>query len=49
MSIEAMAIGSVHLKLDQMDLGRTARFEGFLTHKSLRSQRLVFHITQIEL
>lgn len=49
MSIEAMAIGSVHEKLDQMDLGRSARFEGFLTHKSLRSQRLVFHITQIEL
>jgi len=49
MSLEAMAIGTVHQKLDQMELGRLARFEGFLTHKSLRSQRLVFHITHIEL
>jgi primosomal replication protein N len=49
MSLEAMAIGTVHQKLDQMELGRLARFEGFLAHKSLRSQRLVFHITHIEL
>ncbi len=49
MSLEAIAIGSVHKQLDQMELGRLARFEGFLTHKSLRSQRLVFHITHIEL
>lgn len=49
MSLEAMTIGTVHQKLDQMELGRLARFEGFLTHKSLRSQRLVFHITHIEL
>ena len=49
MSIEAIAIGSVHEKLGQMELGRSARFEGFLTHKNLRSQRLVFHITHIEL
>ncbi len=49
MSLEAIAIGSVHQKLDQMSMGRLARFEGFLAHKSLRSQRLVFHITHIEL
>jgi primosomal replication protein N len=49
MSVEAIAIGSVHKQLDQMELGRFARYEGFLTHKSLRSQRLVFHITHIEL
>jgi primosomal replication protein N len=49
MSVEAIAIGSVHKQLDQMELGRLARYEGFLTHKSLRSQRLVFHITHIEL
>ena len=49
MSIAAIAIGSIYEKLNQMDLGRVARFSGFLTHKSLRSQRLVFHITHIEL
>lgn len=49
MSVEAIAIGSVHKQLDQMELGGVARYEGFLTHKSLRSQRLVFHITHIEL
>jgi len=49
MSLDAMAIGSVYQQLDQMVLGSVARFEGFLTHKSLRSQRLVFHITHIEL
>lgn len=49
MSLEAIAIGSVHQKLNQMSMGRLARFEGFLAHKSLRSQRLVFHITHIEL
>ena len=49
MSLEAIAIGSVHKQLDQMELGRLARYEGFLAHKSLRSQRLVFHITHIEL
>ena len=49
MSLEAIAIGSVHQQLDQMALGGVARFEGFLAHKTLRSQRLVFHITHIEL
>jgi len=49
MSIDAIAIGSVHQQLNQLDLGKLARFEGFLTHKNLRSQRLVFHITHIEL
>jgi primosomal replication protein N len=49
MSISAIAIGSVYEKLNQMHLGKVARFSGFLTHKSLRSQRLVFHITHIEL
>lgn len=49
MSLEAIAIGSVHQQLDRMALGGVARFEGFLAHKTLRSQRLVFHITHIEL
>jgi primosomal replication protein N len=49
MSLEAIAIGSVHQQLDRMALGGLARFEGFLAHKTLRSQRLVFHITHIEL
>ena len=49
MSLEAMAIGTVHQKLDQMELGRLARFEGCVNHHSLRSQRLVCAITQIEL
>jgi primosomal replication protein N len=49
MSISAIAIGSVHEKLNEIGLGKVVRFGGFLTHKSLRSQRLVFHITHIEL
>lgn len=48
-SIDAIAIGSIYDILNRMDLGMVARFNGFLTHKSLRSQRLVFHITHIEL
>ena len=49
MSLEAIAIGSVHQQLDRIALGKVVRFEGFLAHKTLRSQRLVFHITHIEL
>jgi len=47
MRIEAMAMGSVHQDLDRLALGQSAQWTGFLAHKSLRSQRLVFHITNI--
>jgi primosomal replication protein N len=49
MSIEAVAVGDVHRELLTMDLGAEAVFEGFLTQKTLRNERLVFHITKITL
>ena len=49
MSVEAIAIGPVHRNLEQMDLGTEAVFDGFLAPKTLRNQRLVFHITHIQL
>lgn len=49
MSVEAIAIGPIQKGLEQMDLGTEAVFEGFLAAKTLRNQRLVFHITHIQL
>ena len=49
MSVEAIAIGPIQKDLEQMDLGAEAVFEGFLASKTLRNQRLVFHITHIQL
>jgi primosomal replication protein N len=49
MVVEAIAIGDIHQNLERMDLGTSAVFEGFLTQKTLRNERLVFHITKIEL
>ena len=49
MSVEAIVIGPIQKGLEQMDLGTEAVFEGFLAAKTLRNQRLVFHITHIQL
>jgi primosomal replication protein N len=49
MSVEAIAIGPVQKDLERMDLGAEAVFEGFLAPKTLRNQRLVFHINHIQL
>ena len=49
MSVEAVAIGPIQKGLEQMDLGTQAVFEGFLAPKTLRNQRLVFHINHIQL
>ena len=49
MSVEAIAIGPIQKGIEQMDLGAKAVFEGFLAPKTLRNQRLVFHITYIQL
>ena len=49
MIVEAIAIGPIQKGLEQMDLGTKAVFEGFLAPKTLRNQRLVFHITHIQL
>ncbi|QKM60952.1 primosomal replication protein N [Polynucleobacter arcticus] len=49
MNVEAIAIGPIQKGLEQMDLGAKAVFEGFLAPKTLRNQRLVFHITHIQL
>ena len=49
MSVEAIAIGPMQKDLERMDLGAEAVFEGFLAPKTLRNQRLVFHITHIQL
>jgi len=49
MSVEAIAIGPIQRTLEQMNLGSMAVFEGFLAPKTLRNQRLVFHITHIQL
>ncbi|MBU3577047.1 primosomal replication protein N [Polynucleobacter sp. UK-Kesae-W10] len=49
MSVEAIAIGPIQKDLERMDLGAEAVFEGFLAPKTLRNQRLVFHITHIQL
>ncbi|MEN9944098.1 MAG: hypothetical protein RLY18_56 [Pseudomonadota bacterium] len=49
MNVEAVAIGEIHQELLTMDLGAEAVFEGFLTQKTLRNERLVFHITKITL
>ena len=49
MSVEAIAIGPIQKGLEQMVLGAEAVFEGFLAAKTLRNQRLVFHITHIQL
>jgi primosomal replication protein N len=48
MSVEAIAIGEISKDLEQMELGTRAMFEGFLTQKTLRNERLIFHITKIE-
>ena len=47
MSVEALAIGPIQKDLEQMDLGAQAVFEGFLAPKTLRNQKLVFHINHI--
>ena len=49
MNVEAIAMGRIQKDLEQMDLGAEAVFEGFLAPKTLRNQRLVFHITHIQL
>jgi primosomal replication protein N len=49
MSVEAITIGPIQKDLERMDLGTQAVFEGFLAPKTLRNQRLVFHITHIQL
>ena len=49
MTVEAIAIGPIQKDLEQMDLGTEAVFEGFLAPKTLRNQRLVFHINHIQL
>ena len=49
MSVEALAIGPIQKDLERMDLGTEAVFEGFLAPKTLRNQRLVFHINHIQL
>ena len=49
MNVEAVAIGEIHQELLTMDLGAEAVFEGFLTQKTLRNERLIFHITKITL
>ena len=49
MSVEALAIGPIQKGIEHMDLGTEAVFEGFLAPKTLRNQRLVFHITHIQL
>jgi len=49
MSVEAIAIGEIHQEINKMNLGASAVFEGFLTQKTLRNERLVFHITKITL
>ena len=49
MNVEAIAIGPIQKELERMDLGTEAVFEGFLAPKTLRNQRLVFHITHIQL
>ena len=49
MNVEAIAIGPIQKDLERMDLGTEAVFEGFLAPKTLRNQRLVFHITHIQL
>ncbi len=49
MRVEAIAIGPVQRGLEQMNLGSMAEFAGFLAPKTLRNQRLVFHITHIQL
>jgi len=48
MKLEAIAIGEVHQRLDRLEMGRAVTMKGFLAQKNLRSQRLVFHITNIE-
>lgn len=49
MSVEAIAIGPIQRDLEKMDLGAEAMFEGFLAPKTLRNQKLVFHINYIQL
>ena len=49
MSVEAITIGPIQKDLERMDLGTEAVFEGFLAPKTLRNQKLVFHITHIQL
>jgi primosomal replication protein N len=49
MSVEAIAIGPVHQALAQMELGAQAVFTGFMAPKTIRNQRLVFHINHIQL
>ncbi|MBU3624683.1 primosomal replication protein N [Polynucleobacter sp. JS-Safj-400b-B2] len=49
MNVEAITIGPIQKDLERMDLGTEAVFEGFLALKTLRNQRLVFHITNIQL
>ena len=49
MNVEAIAIGPIEKGIEQMNLGAEAVFEGFLAPKTLRNQRLVFHITHIQL
>ena len=49
MSVEAVAIGPIQKDLEQMELGAEAVFEGFLAPKTLRNQKLVFHINHIQL
>ena len=49
MNVEAIKIGPIQKDLERMDLGAEAVFERFLAPKTLRNQRLVFHITHIQL
>jgi primosomal replication protein N len=47
MQIAAITIGPMYRTIEAMEVGQLANFEGFLAHRSLRSQALVFHITNI--
>ena len=46
--IEAVALGQVAHLMAQAGLGTELRLTGFLARKSLRSAKLVLHVTQME-
>jgi len=47
MSLTAIAIGTIARQLEQWPLGEQRQCEGFMAPQSQRSQRLVFHITNL--
>ena len=47
--LDAIALGVVANQIDQIDLGSLLKCSGFIARRSVKTQRLRFHVCKVEL